>query len=206
MKVCHTNDGGKSVLEKNSSLSSPQKDSQDDNQVLMTDALSYSTSLVDVILSRRSVRRYQKKEIPRDAMDKILEAGRQAPSAMNRQPWHFIVVTSNESKKELSKWLFTKHIKDSPVTIVGCAKTGFLDRKWSIIGTSIALQNMVIAAWALGIGSCWIGGFKEDKVKQLLKIPDKWKIVALVTLGYPDKIPHVKRKKPIEKVVSIDRF
>lgn len=206
MKVCHTNDGGKSVLEKNSSLSSPQKDSQDDNQVLMTDALSYSTSLVDVILSRRSVRRYQKKEIPRDAMDKILEAGRQAPSAMNRQPWHFIVVTSNESKKELSKWLFTKHIKDSPVTIVGCAKTGFLDRKWSIIGTSIALQNMVIAAWALGIGSCWIGGFKEDKVKQLLKIPDKWKIVALVTLGYPDKTPHVKRKKPIEKVVSIDRF
>lgn len=206
MKVCHTNDGGKSVLEKNSSLSSPQKDSQDDNQVLMTDALSYSTSLVDVILSRRSVRRYQKKEIPRDAMDKILEAGRQAPSAMNRQPWHFIVVTSNESKKELSKWLFTKHIKDSPVTIVGCAKTGFLDRKWSIIGTSIALQNMVIAAWALGIGSCWIGGFKEDKVKELLEIPDKWKIVALVTLGYPDKIPHVKRKKPIEKVVSIDRF
>lgn len=193
-------------MEKKSSLSSPQKDSQDDNQVLMTDALSYSTSLVDVILSRRSVRRYQKKEIPRDAMDKILEAGRQAPSAMNRQPWHFIVVTSNESKKELSKWLFTKHIKDSPVTIVGCAKTGFLDRKWSIIGTSIALQNMVIAAWALGIGSCWIGGFKEDKVKQLLKIPDKWKIVALVTLGYPDKIPHVKRKKPIEKVVSIDRF
>lgn len=206
MKVCHTNDGGKSVLEKKSSLSSPQKDSQDDNQVFMTDALSYSTSLVDVILSRRSVRRYQKKEIPRDAMDKILEAGRQAPSAMNRQPWHFIVVTSNESKKELSKWLFTKHIKDSPVTIVGCAKTGFLDRKWSIIGTSIALQNMVIAAWALGIGSCWIGGFKEDKVKELLEIPDKWKIVALVTLGYPDKTPHVKRKKPIEKVVSIDRF
>lgn len=206
MKVCHTNDGGKSVLEKNSSLSSPQKDSQDDNQVFMTDTLACSTSLVDVILSRRSVRRYQKKEIPRDAMDKILEAGRQAPSAMNRQPWHFIVVTSNESKKELSKWLFTKHIKDSPVTIVGCAKTGFLDRKWSIIGTSIALQNMVIAAWALGIGSCWIGGFKEDKVKELLEIPDKWKIVALVTLGYPDKIPHVKRKKPIEKVVSIDRF
>jgi len=206
MKVCHTNHREKSVLEKKSFLSSPQKDSRDDNQVLMTDALAHSTSLVDVILSRRSIRRYQQKEIPRDAMDKILEAGRQAPSAMNRQPWHFIVVTNNEIKKELSKWLFTKHIKDSPVTIVGCAKTGFLDRKWSIIGTSIALQNMVIAAWALGIGSCWIGGFKEDKVKQLLKIPDKWKIVALVTLGYPDKTPHVKRKKPIEKVASINKF
>jgi nitroreductase len=193
-------------LEKESSPSSPQKDSNNDDQVLITDALVHSTSLVDVILSRRSIRRYQQKEIPRDAMDKILEAGRQAPSAMNRQPWHFIVVTNNEVKRELSRWLFTKHIKDSPVTIVGCAKTGFIDSKWSIIGTSIALQNMVIAAWALGIGSCWIGGFKEDKVKQLLKIPDKWKIVALVTLGYPDKTPHVKRKKPIEKVVSINKF
>jgi nitroreductase len=193
-------------LEKNSSPSAPQKESQNVDQVLMTDAPAHSTSLVDVILSRRSIRRYQQKEIPRDTLDKILEAGRQAPSAMNRQPWHFIVVTNNEIKKELSKWLFTKHIKDSPVTIVGCAKTGFLDRKWSIIGASIALQNMVIAAWALGIGSCWIGGFKEDKVKQLLKIPDKWKIVALVTLGYPDETPIVKRKKPIEKVVSLNKF
>ena len=193
-------------MEKNSSPFSPQKDSHDDDQVLMSYALAHSTSLVDVLLSRRSIRRYQQKEIPRDALDKILEAGRQAPSAMNRQPWHFIVVTNNEIKKDLSKWLFTKHIKDSPVTIVGCAKTGFLDRKWSIIGTSIALQNMVVAAWALGIGSCWIGGFKEGSVKQLLKIPDKWKIVALVTFGYPAETPHVKRKKTIEKVVSFNKF
>ena len=163
-------------------------------------------SLVDVVLSRRSVRRYEQKEISRDVLDEILEAGRQAPSAMNRQPWHFVVLTDYEIKKKLSRGLFNRHIKNSAVTIVGCANTGLIDRKWSTISTSIALQNMVIAAWALGIGSCWIGGFKEAKVKELLEIPDKWKIVALVTLGYPDKIPHVKRKKPIEKVVSIDRF
>ena len=193
-------------MKRESPPSPPQKDSHEDNQALTTDAPTHSTSLVDTILGRRSIRRYQQKEIPRDTLDKILETGRNAPSAMNRQPWHFIVVTNNEIKKELSKWLFTKHIKDSPVTIVGCAKTGLLDRKWSIIGTSIALQNMVIAAWALGIGSCWIGGFKEDKVKQLLEIPNKWKIVALVTLGYPDETPHVKRKKPIEKVVSLNKF
>ncbi len=207
---CDTNGGGTSVLERNSSLFPPQKDSHNDEKVPMTYALTHSTSpfmpLVNVILSRRSIRQYQHKEIPRDALNKILEAGRQAPSAMNRQPWHFIVVTDAEIKKELSKWLFTKHIKDSPVTIVGCAKTSFLDRKWSTIGTSIALQNMVITAWALGIGSCWIGGFKEDKVKRLLRIPDKWKIVALVTFGYPAETPHVKRKKPIGKVVSFNKF
>lgn len=77
--------------------------------------------LIDAVLSRRSVRRYEPKEIPRDVLDKILEAGRQAPSAANKQPWHFIVLTDSEIKKELSKGLFNRFIKDAPVTIVGCA-------------------------------------------------------------------------------------
>jgi nitroreductase len=193
-------------LKRKASSSSPPQGSQGDSQVLLTDTLSPSPSLVDVVLSRRSIRRYQQKEIPGEILDKILEAGRQAPSAMNRQPWHFIVVSDKDIKQELSKRLFTKHIRESPVTIVGCAKTGFLDRKWSVIGTSIALQNMVIAAWALGIGSCWIGGFQEDKVKQLLEIPDKVKVVALVTFGYPAETPRAKRKKPLEKVVSSNKY
>ena len=164
--------------------------------------------VMTAIRTRRSIRKYKSRSVEKEKIRKILEAGRLSPSAKNRQPWHFIAVTDSQIKKELSKWLFTRHIKNSPVTIVGCAKTGILDRKWSIIGTSIALQNMVIAAWALGIGSCWIGGFKEDRVKQLLRIPGKQKIVALVTFGYPAETPHVKRKKPIEKVyvVMTDKF
>lgn len=163
-------------------------------------------SLVDVVLSRRSIRRYEQREIPKDVLNRILEAGRQAPSAANRQPWHFIVLTDSEIKKELSKGLFNRHIKNSAFTIVGCAYTGFIDRKWSIVGTSIALQNMVVAAWAMGVGSCWIGDFKEDKVKQLLNIPDKWKVVALVSFGYPAEKPKAKRRKPIEKIVSFNKF
>jgi len=166
-------------------------------------------SLVDVILSRRSIRRYDQKEISRNALGKILEAGRVAPSAANRQPWHFIVFTDYELKKKLSKGLFNRHIKNSAVTVVGCAYTGLWHigtRKWSIIGTSIALQNMVIAAWALGVGSCWIGDFNEETVKQLLNIPDKWKIAALVSFGYPAEKPHAKRRKSIEKIVSYNKF
>jgi len=163
-------------------------------------------SLVDVVLSRRSVRRYEQKEIPKDVLDRILEAGRQAPSAMNRQPWHFIVLTDYEIKKELSKGFFNRHIKDSAVTVVGVAYTGFIDRRWSTISTSIALQNMVIAAWAMGVGSCWIGDFKEDNVKKLLKIPNKWKIVALVSFGYPAEKPRLKRKKLLDKIVSFNKF
>jgi len=166
-------------------------------------------SLVDIVLSRRSIRRYAQKEIPKDVLDKILEAGRQAPSAANRQPWHFIVLTDDEVKIELSNGLFNRHIKNSAFTVVGCANTGFWHigtKKWSIVGTSIALQNMVIAAWAMGIGSCWIGDFKEDYVKQLLDIPDKWKVVALISFGYPAEKPHPKRKKPFEKIISFNKF
>jgi nitroreductase len=65
---------------------------------------------------------------------------------------------------------------------------------------------MVIAAWAMGVGSCWIGDFKEDKVKQLLSIPDKWKVVALVSFGYPAEKPKAKRKKPLEKIVGFNKF
>ena len=163
-------------------------------------------SLVDVVLSRRSIRRYEHKDVSSDVLNKILEAGRRAPSAMNRQPWHFIVMTNNDIKKELSKGFFNRHIKDSAFTIVGCAYTGLIDRKWSTISTSIALQNMVIAAWAMGVGSCWIGDFREGKIKQLLNIPEKWKVVALVSFGYPAEKPEPKRKKSIEKIVSFNEF
>ena len=166
-------------------------------------------SLVDVILSRRSIRRYEKKVISKDVLDKILEVGRQAPSAANRQPWHFIVITDYEIKKELSKGLVNRHIKNSAFTVVGCAYTGLWHigtRKWSIVGTSIALQNMVIAAWAMGVGSCWIGDFRENKVKQLLDIPDKWKVVALISFGYPAEKPMAKKRKRIEEIVGFNKF
>lgn len=163
-------------------------------------------SLVDVVLNRRSIRRYEPKEIPRDVLDKILEAGRQAPSAANKQPWHFIVLTDSEIKKELSKGMFNRFIKDAPVTIVGCAQKDLIASKWSIVSTTIALQNMVVAAWAMGIGSCWVGDFSEEKVKKLLNIPESWNIVALVSFGYPAEKPQPRKKKTIEKIVSFNKF
>ena len=153
-------------------------------------------SLVETVLNRRSIRRYEKKEIPNGVLDKILEAGRQAPSAANRQPLHFIVLTDDNIKNKLSKGFFNRFIKKSSVTIVGCANKGdILTGKWSIVDTTIALQNMVIAAWTMGVGSCWVGDFNEDRVKQLLKIPNKWNVVALVSFGYPAEQPKPRKKK-----------
>jgi nitroreductase len=164
-------------------------------------------SLLDLILSRRSIRRYENKDIPEEVLKQILEAGRQAPSAANRQPIHFIIVKDKEITKNFSNALFNRFIKDAPVVIVGCADVNSLmTGKWAIVDTTIAMQNMVLAASALGIGSCWIGAFSENKVKKLLKIPDKWKVVALVTLGYPAEQPKPRKKKPFEDLFRFNQF
>jgi nitroreductase len=147
-----------------------------------------------------------RKRFPKGVLDKILDAGRQAPSAANKQPWHFVVVTDPEIKKELSKGMFNSFIKDTPVTIVGCAHKDLIAGKWSIVSTTVALQNMVIAAWAMGVGSCWIGDFNHEKVKKLLGIPERWNVVALVSFGYPAEKPQPRKKKSIEEIASFNKF
>src|SRR5512137_1134439 len=131
-------------------------------------------SLIDVILTRRSIRRYDTKEVPAEVLQQILEAGRQAPSAANRQPIRFVIVKDRDILKNLCDNLITRFVKYAPVAIVGCADVkSLLTGKWAVVDTTIAMQNMVIAAWTLGIGSCWIGACNEEEVKKMLKIPDK---------------------------------
>jgi nitroreductase len=164
-------------------------------------------SLLDVILSRRSIRRYENKDISEEVLQQILETGRQAPSAVNRQPIHFVVVNDHDALKILCNTLFSRFVKYAPLAIVGCADIkSLLTGKWAVVDATIAMQNMVIAAWALGIGSCWIGACNEEKVKELLKIPDKWKVVALITLGYPAEQPKPRAKKSFEEMFSFNSF
>lgn len=164
-------------------------------------------SVLDLILNRRSIRRYEAKDIPEDVMKQILEAGRQSPYAVNKQPIHFMIVKDHELAKKFSNLPFNSFIKDAPAVVVGCADIkSLLTGKWAVVDATIAIQNMVIAAWALGVGSCWIGAFDEKKVKESLKVPDKWKVVALLTLGYPAEQPTPRKKKPIEELYSFNTF
>ncbi|MDH5450078.1 MAG: nitroreductase family protein [Candidatus Bathyarchaeota archaeon] len=164
-------------------------------------------SLLDLILSRRSIRRYENKDIPEEVLQQILETGRQAPSAANRQPIHFVIVTDRDILQNLCDNLINRFVKYAPVAIVGCADIkSLLTGKWAVVDATIAMENMVIAAWTLGIGSCWIGACNEEKVKELLKIPDKWKFVALLTFGYPAEQPKQRKKKPFEKMFSFNSF
>ena len=164
-------------------------------------------SLLELIFSRRSIRRYENRGVPDDVLQQILEAGRQAPSAVNRQPIRFVVVKDQDLLEKLCNNIIVRFVKKAPVAIVGCADTtSLLTGKWAVVDAAIAMQNMVIAAWSLGIGSCWIGACNKKKIKRLLKIPDKWKVVALLTFGYPAEHPKKRKKKPFEKLFNFNTF
>ena len=164
-------------------------------------------SLLDLILSRRSIRHYENKDIPEEVLQQILETGRQAPSAANRQPIRFIIVNDHDILKNLCDNLITRFVKYAPVAIVGCADIkSLLTGKWAVVDATIAMENMVIAAWTLGIGSCWIGACNEEKVKEMMKIPNEWKVVALLTFGYPAEKPKQRKKKSFEKMFSFNSF
>lgn len=144
---------------------------------------------------------------------KILEAGRLAPSAGNVQPWYFIVVRDAEKRKILAKSPWARFLAEAPVVIVGCGDQK-ASPKWFMVDVAIAMQNMVLTATSEGLGTCWVGSFNEDEVKKLLKIPDRYKVVALLAVGYPrkkldltGKVLHlVRRRKNLSEIVSFEEF
>ncbi len=164
-------------------------------------------SCIETILKRRTIRRYKKEPIPQEVQDRILEAGRQAPSASNRQPWHFVVVSDPEMKEKLATGRYNGFIKDSVFTVVGVALPfDATSEKWGVVDVTIALQNMVLAAEVQGVGSCWIGDFREDELRNLLSIPEKAKVVALISFGLPDETPGPKQKKPLNEMIHVEKW
>jgi len=162
--------------------------------------------VLDAIKNRRSVRKYLPTPIPEDALGRVIEAGRIAPSANNRQPWHFVIVKDPETRKALSGGKWASFLQDCPVVIVGCGDTK-TSPEWYAVDVTIALQNMVTQATAEGLGTCWIGSFFEDKVKEAVGIPGGYAPVAMLAVGYPKETPKVERKtKKVEEVTSQDRF
>ena len=160
----------------------------------------------DVINKRKSVRAYAPTPVPRGTMEKILEAARLAPSAMNVQPWYFIVVTDAEKRRKISKsGRFAKFLKESPVVIVGCGDSN-ASPKWHVIDVSIAMQNIVLAAVGKGLGTCWIGSFDEEKLKNVLNMPTQVKPVAIVTVGYPNETPAPPKRRSHDQIIHVEKY
>jgi nitroreductase len=164
-------------------------------------------SCIDLILKRRSIRKYSSKPVPEEVKAKILEAGRQAPSAVNAQPWHFVVVDDPPLKEKLaSTGRWRSFVKDCSFVIVGLYKSNnLITKRWGQVDTVIALQNMVLAAQVQGVGSCWIGDMSGD-LKGLLGIPKGAEIVALVSFGIPDEEPGPKPKKDAKKIFHHNKW
>jgi nitroreductase len=168
--------------------------------------------VLEAVRTRKSVRAYDEKPIPEEVLTRILEAARLSPSAKNLQPWHFIVVRDPARRTVLSEGTWAKFLRESPVVVVGCG-----DRKasehWSTVDTTIALQTLVLAATAEGLGTCWVGSFDAAKVRALLKIPDDFDVVCLIALGYERKkldmartLVGGKNRKPLKEMVSREEF
>jgi len=160
-----------------------------------------------MILQRRSIRKYSGEPVPEEVKAKILEAGRQAPSAVNFQPWHFVVVEDPELKERLaSSGRFRPFIRDCDFVVVGIFKSlNPIAKRWGQVDTVIALQSMVLAAQVQGVGSCWIGDLSGD-LKGLLGIPRGAEIVAMVSFGIPDESPDPRPKKDSEKIFHHNRW
>jgi nitroreductase len=166
----------------------------------------------DTIKARRSVRAFEDREIPEGVLTKILEAGRLAPSANNRQPWHFIVVKDREKREALSGGKYAHFLKETPVVVVGCGDSEAAP-KWHQIDVTIALENMVLTATSEGVGTCWIGSFDEESANSALGLPPQYKVVAMLAMGYPkDKLDisalltRSKSRRTLEEITSQDAF
>ena len=157
------------------------------------------SNIIETIQKRHSVRKFKDESIDKGVILSIVEAARLSPSACNAQPSRFVAVTDKSLLKDIvnkgmggivpNKWALS-----APVIIVGCAVLNLLTHRigetvkgihYHQIDMGIAMEHMVLLATEMGLGTCWIGWFKERKIKKILNIPKNWKIISLLAMGFP---------------------
>ncbi len=183
-------------------------------------------SVYEIIKQRKSIRKYSSRPIEQEKLERILDAGRLAPSWQNKQCWHFVVVRDKEKINTLAlkSGIISKinfFIKDAPVVIVACADpnlSGHLNKQnYYLVDVAIAFEHIVLTAAEMGIGSCWLGAFNEDKLRNILEIPENIRVVALSPFGYPAEKQGLysktvkifagsKNRKSLEEIVHWDKW
>jgi len=176
---------------------------------------------LDLITSRQSDRKYNDLPVEKEKLERIIEAGRMAPSACNAQPWKFIVVTDPELVLRIAEAASAKligmnsFVAQAPVILVivrekpnMSSKVGatIKNKDYSLIDIGIATENICLQAKAEGIGSCIIGWFDERMLRKLLNIPRSKRVELIITLGYSLSETREKRRKPFEEIVSYNKY
>ena len=168
--------------------------------------------VMEAINKRCSVRSYTDRAVETEKLDSILEAARLAPSASNRQEWRFIVVRDKKIRQSLMQAAKNQaFVGQAPVVIACCAETDnhlmTCGQACYPIDVAIAIEHMALKATEEGLGTCWIGAFHEDKVKEILGIPDRVRVVELLALGYPaGPCPKSKDRLSMEKIVMHEKW
>jgi nitroreductase len=167
-------------------------------------------NVIEAIETRRSVRKFKPEPIKDEDINKIMRAAQLAPSAGNKQPWRFIVVRDLESKKELAKIASNQMwIGDAGLVMVCLAmdkKSPEVYDRWVERDVMTAVEHMVLTAWELGYGSCWIGAFPQGSVKSFLKIPDGMTVISLLPIGVPDQTPSPRKRKPLDELFYSEQY
>jgi nitroreductase len=178
----------------------------------MNDNYPSPESLLNLLKTRRSIRRYRPDPMPEEMVEQLLEAGRWAPSASNRQPWDFIVVRDEAIRRQVAQqaaYYFIRwaHAAEAPLLIVLCGDRRnpfyrqFLHEDIGLAGGQIMLQ-----AKALGLGTCWIGALDRKAIAGILKLPNHLEIVGLLTVGFPAEDPPPPLRKPLAAIVHYDVY
>lgn len=149
--------------------------------------------LFEAIKERRSIRNYLNNEVPDDMVEKLLEAATWAPSEGNLQSWRFYVVKHQDMKKKLARAALNQNfIAEAPLVIAVCVDLDVAAsygqrgiNLYCLQSSGAAIQNLLLAAHALGLGTCWIGAFREGEVSEVLKLPKKIRPIAIIPVGFP---------------------
>lgn len=170
---------------------------------------------LEAINQRRSIRKYLDKPVEFEKITTIIDAARKAPSAGNLQDWNFIIVTEKQLIKQVASYSIEQYwIQTAPVLIVVCGLPEKHEMYYGLRGKRLynvqdcaaAIENILLTATDLGLGTCWIGAFEEDKIRTLFAIPPDVRPQAIITLGYSDDIPQERSLIPIENITFFNRY
>lgn len=169
----------------------------------------------EAIKGRRSIRVFKKDDVSHGNIEKLIDAARWAPSAGNIQPWEFITVRKLGLKRRLVKaTLGQSFVEEAPVVIVVCANEDLSSEGYGARGktlyciqdTAAAIQNILLAAYSIGLGACWIGAFDEEEAREILRVPAGIRPVAIIPVGYPGETASRPIKRPMDQFVHRETF
>ncbi|MGD0495764.1 MAG: nitroreductase family protein [Candidatus Bathyarchaeia archaeon] len=169
----------------------------------------------EAIKGRRSIRAFKRRDVSDENVEKLIDAAMWAPSAGNIQPCEFIIIRKPDVKRRLAEAAWEQSfIEEAAVAIVVCANENRSSQRYGDRGKSLyciqdtaaAIQNIHLAAYSLGLGTCWIGAFKEHDVRQILNVPQGIRPVAIVPVGYAAKSASPRSKRPMDQIVHHETF